>query len=113
MQERYELRTFTRGATASEASDDAGTGSGMVRHHIALLDYDRYYGELFRRMSTWDKAKAVVYTTQAALVDDTNQRRLFVSKLNEGGLFLLNEVLVDSSMVRGGGRRCKQRPRGF
>lgn len=117
MQAKFEIRAFSReeekdgggdqsqntaAAAAAAAAfdrvvgDDARAGR-LVRYHSPLLDYDRYYREIAERMSTFEKFQAAVYTVQAKLVDDTNQRRLFIGKVNEGGLYLLNEVMVDSS----------------
>ena len=36
-------------------------------------------------MEGLERVKAAVYTVQAKLYDDTNQRRLFVGKVNAGG----------------------------
>ena len=100
----FEMCAFKRGddadASFTEWSRAVGADAAerrLVRYHAPLLDYDRYYAEIFRRMSTWEKAKAVAFTAQAKLVDPTNQRRLFVGKVNDGGLYLLNEVMLDSS----------------
>ena len=56
-----------------------------MRHHAPLLDYDRYYCEILRRMSPLDKVAAAAFKVQAKLIDGTRERRLFVGKLNEGG----------------------------
>ena len=48
-------------------------------------------------MQGTERLLAKVYTVQAKLYDDTNQRKLFVGKVNDGGLALLNEVMVDGS----------------
>ena len=37
----------------------------LVRYHTPLLDYDRYYKEIFERMSPIEKLKATVFTAQA------------------------------------------------
>ena len=104
VQDAFEMCAFKRGddadASFTEWSRAVGADAAerrLVRYHAPLLDYDRYYAEIFRRMSTWEKAKAVAFTAQAKLVDPTNQRRLFVGKVNDGGLYLLNEVMLDSS----------------
>lgn len=102
LQSKFEVRPFSRNAAdanlafdrAIEENDRAGR---LVRYHAPLLDYDRYYKEILARMSAWEKVQAAIFTAQAKLVDDTNQRRLFVGKVNQGGLLLLNEVMVDSS----------------
>ena len=108
VQSAFELRAFERlSSNVNDAddgfgfdlvvADDADAPRRLVRYHTPLLDYDRYYGVILDRMSPLEKVKAAIYTAQAKLVDDTNQRRLFVGKVNEGGLRLLNEVMVDSS----------------
>lgn len=104
VQDAFEIRAFDRGddADASFAEWSRAVGADaaarrLVRYHAPLLDYDRYYAEIFRRMGKWEKVKAVAFSAQAKLVDPTNQRRLFVGKVNDGGLYLLNEVMLDSS----------------
>lgn len=104
VQDAFEIRAFDRGddadASLAEWSRAVGADAAarrLVRYHAPLLDYDRYYAEIFRRMGKWEKVKAVAFSAQAKLVDPTNQRRLFVGKVNDGGLYLLNEVMLDSS----------------
>jgi len=102
VQSSFELLRFDRDdaqlrrAWASRA-ETAFAERRRVRFHAPLLDYDRYYAHIYENMSAWEKAQAVVYTAQAKLVDDANQRRLFVGKVNAGGLPLLNEVMLASS----------------
>jgi len=109
LQSRFQLRTFTRdpstGTPSTSAAiaafrasilDDVDAGR-KVRYHAPLLDYDRYYRSIYERMEGLERVKAVAYGVQAKLYDDTNQRRLFVRKVNAGGLRLLNEVMVDGS----------------
>jgi hypothetical protein len=38
-------------------------------------------------MSRFEKFQAAVFNAQAKLYDDTNQKRLFVGKINEVGLY--------------------------
>lgn len=114
LQSRFQLRSFTRPADAADPSTGAASTSAAiaafrasilddvdagraVRYHSPLLDYDRYYRSIYDRMEGLERVKAAVYTVQAKLYDDTNQRRLFVGKVNAGGLTLLNEVMVDGS----------------
>ncbi len=61
-----------------------------------MLDYTRYYKAILSRMNLVEKFKAAVFNAQAVLFDPTNQRAQFVAKVNEGGLFLLNEIMVDT-----------------
>ena len=102
VQSSFELLRFDRDdaqlrrAWASRA-ETAFAERRRVRFHAPLLDYDRYSAHIYENMSAWEKAQAVVYTAQAKLVDDANQRRLFVGKVNAGGLPLLNEVMLASS----------------
>ena len=114
MQSRFELRPFTRPSDAADPSTGAASTSAAiaalrasitddvdagraVRYHTPLLDYDRYYRSIYDRMQGTERLLAKVYTMQAKLYDDTNQRKLFVGKVNDGGLALLNEVMVDGS----------------
>ena len=114
LQSRFQLRSFTGPADAADPSTGAASTSAAiaafrasiiddvdagraVRYHSPLLDYDRYYRSIYDRMEGLERVKAAVYTVQAKLYDDTNQRRLFVGKVNAGGLTLLNEVMVDGS----------------
>ena len=114
LQSRFELRPFTRPSDAADPSTGAASTSAAiaalrasitddvdagraVRYHTPLLDYDRYYRSIYDRMQGTERLLAKVYTVQAKLYDDTNQRKLFVGKVNDGGLALLNEVMVDGS----------------
>ena len=95
VQSTFETRSFSRADPPRRdlvADHDAPT-----RYLVPMLDYDRYYGAIYERMTFLEKAKAAVFSAQATLVDPTNQRRLFVSKVNAGGLRLLNEVMLDTS----------------
>ena len=77
--------------------DDATRAGALVRYHAPLLEYERYYLAIYDRLTAVEKVKAAVFTAQAFLYDDTNQKELFVGKVNAGGLPLLNEVMVDGS----------------
>lgn len=99
---KFALHPFSREAADANLAFDRALAEDdragrLVRYHAPLLDYDRYYAEILTRMSAWEKVQAAIFTAQAKLVNDANQRRLFVGKVNQGGLFLLNEVIVDSS----------------
>lgn len=52
---------------------------------------------LSNRTCLYTRCVRLCGSAQAKLIDDSNQRRLFVGKVNEGGLRLLNEVMVDTS----------------
>ena len=95
VQSAFETRSFSRADAPTDAWSVAG--DAPTRYLVPMLDYDRYYGAIYERMSALEKAKAAVFSAQATLVDPTNQRRLFVSKVNAGGLRLLNEVMLDTS----------------
>ena len=90
VQSAFGMRSFTRDVTF-----DIKTAN--TRHHIPMLDYTRYYKAILSRMTLVEKFKAAVFNAQAVLFDPTNQRAQFVVKVNEGGLFLLNEIMVDTS----------------
>ena len=93
VQSSFETRPFSRADETFAVAGDAP----RTRYLVPMLDYDRYYGAIYERMSFLDKAKAAVFSAQATLVDPAPQRRLFVSKVNAGGLKLLNEVMLDTS----------------
>jgi protein tyrosine/serine phosphatase len=95
VQSAFETRWFSRADAPTDEWPVAG--DAPTRYLVPMLDYDRYYGAIYERMSALEKAKAAVFSAQATLVDPTNQRRLFVSKVNAGGLRLLNEVMLDTS----------------
>ena len=94
VQSTFETRSFSR---ADSPRRFVAAGDAPTRYLVPMLDYDRYYGAIYERMTVLEKAKAAVFSAQAMLVDPTNQRRLFVSKVNAGGLRLLNEVMLDTS----------------
>lgn len=53
-----------------------------------------------------------MYTAESKLLgDETRQRRLFVGKVNDGGLRLLNEVMVRGAVVGRGKGRSTDRER--
>ena len=97
VQSSFETRPFSRADETSRRALAVGGDAPRTRYLVPMLDYDRYYGAIYERMSFLDKAKAAVFSAQATLVDPAPQRRLFVSKVNAGGLKLLNEVMLDTS----------------
>ena len=97
VQSSFETRPFSRADETSRRALVVAGDAPLTRYLVPMLDYDRYYGAIYERMSFLDKAKAAVFSAQATLVDPAPERRLFVSKVNAGGLKLLNEVMLDTS----------------
>lgn len=97
VQSSFETRPFSRADETSRRALVVAGDAPRTRYLVPMLDYDRYYGAIYERMSFLDKAKAAVFSAQATLVDPAPERRLFVSKVNAGGLKLLNEVMLDTS----------------
>ncbi|KAK3248025.1 hypothetical protein CYMTET_42497, partial [Cymbomonas tetramitiformis] len=68
--------------------------TGVRRWCISLLDNDRFYKELFRRMGPRDKVAALWWHTFGPT---SKERDLFLSMVNEGGLLTLYEVILATS----------------